>query len=666
MAFFEPEQVVRRRTTTTIEEGAADGPTYELPNHPAEAHVAADNASELSANSTQTNHLHDLDGIVPGPGPTSCARNTQVKRALKGYHIFFISVSGTLGIGLYVRSANMLRIGGPGAVLVPFALLGILAWMVMQCISEMLLIWPISGALRLFVEKFVDKELGTAVAVAYWFTYAMSFAALIAATAGEASFWTTVSSHPSVQATVFFLLCSATLFVFNLLDVRYYGLVEVVGGSLKLLFVAVVVSAMIAVNVGAGECEYLGFKAYYDTEFFSFDPEQASSWGQAFFMALQIAAFAFIGIEIPAVLAVEADIAHRPRQQDKSSAGLLGRLMQGLHVGSKAPANAELKFSAVYLPFLMGVIYVVAGFLVTLNVEANDASLPRNHWTRNEHSCDLSSIDEFQTMCGRVTCTTSNSGFVISAHNAQIPGLPSAITVFLIVTALSSANTTLYVASRTLYDLGRSVEPPAERGWRQWSAKCISVFGRVSGSQVPHYAVLASMVFIVIPFLSLLKSQSIPKLLYILAEMAAECCIIVWACECFAFLRFWKFIHMEENKAEIRHSSSEGPMRFLKRKDESYPYKSSAQPLLAAIALFLCLVILFGAGGASLWNGGTDGYVPTEAIAGFLAPVLFFLLWLFLKFLAYGMRFDDWFPYSDFIESIKELNDERDNHLNVE
>ena len=79
-----------------------------------------------------------------------------------------ITISGVLGVGLYVRGGVILRLGGPLAVLLSFALLGVLAWGVMQCIAEMLCIWPISGALTGYVREFVDAELGIAVGVAYW------------------------------------------------------------------------------------------------------------------------------------------------------------------------------------------------------------------------------------------------------------------------------------------------------------------------------------------------------------------------------------------------------------------------------------------------------------------------------------------------------------------
>ncbi|KAJ0361982.1 hypothetical protein COL154_006493 [Colletotrichum chrysophilum] len=64
---------------------------------------------------------------------------------------------------LYWRSGQILEIGGPLAVLFSFVLVGLLAWAVMQCVTELLCIWPVPGALSVYVGTFVDHELGIAV-----------------------------------------------------------------------------------------------------------------------------------------------------------------------------------------------------------------------------------------------------------------------------------------------------------------------------------------------------------------------------------------------------------------------------------------------------------------------------------------------------------------------
>lgn len=82
-----------------------------------------------------------------------------------------ITINAVLGTGLYWRGGQVLELGGPLAVILSFLLVGLLAWSVMQCVSEMLCIWPIPGALSVYVSEFVDVELGIAVGVAYWYDF---------------------------------------------------------------------------------------------------------------------------------------------------------------------------------------------------------------------------------------------------------------------------------------------------------------------------------------------------------------------------------------------------------------------------------------------------------------------------------------------------------------
>jgi amino acid transporter len=79
-----------------------------------------------------------------------------------------ITFNGVLGVGLYWRGGDIVEIGGPVAVVLAFVLMGLLAWAVMQCLTELLCIWPVPGAIYVYVSKFVDRELGIAVGIAYW------------------------------------------------------------------------------------------------------------------------------------------------------------------------------------------------------------------------------------------------------------------------------------------------------------------------------------------------------------------------------------------------------------------------------------------------------------------------------------------------------------------
>ena len=79
-----------------------------------------------------------------------------------------ITISATINVGFYINSGTVLRTAGPLALCLSFTFLTFLAWGVMQCITEMLAIWPVPGALVEFVRVFVDEDLAFTVGAIYW------------------------------------------------------------------------------------------------------------------------------------------------------------------------------------------------------------------------------------------------------------------------------------------------------------------------------------------------------------------------------------------------------------------------------------------------------------------------------------------------------------------
>jgi amino acid transporter len=80
-----------------------------------------------------------------------------------------IAMSGCIGIGFYISTGPVPGPGGPIAIIMSFALVGVLALSVMMSIAEMVSIRPmLFGEMSGFVTEFVDVELGVAVGIVYW------------------------------------------------------------------------------------------------------------------------------------------------------------------------------------------------------------------------------------------------------------------------------------------------------------------------------------------------------------------------------------------------------------------------------------------------------------------------------------------------------------------
>ncbi|KAL4925373.1 amino acid permease-domain-containing protein [Aspergillus undulatus] len=493
-----------------------------------------------------------------------------------------ITISGVLGAGLYIRSGTVLRIGGPVAVLISFTVMGLLAWTVMQCIGELLALWPISGALVEFVAKFVDEDLGTAVGIAYWFTYSINFAALIVAAAGVLDYW---DPGKPILGTIMFFVVPLFLVLLNSFGIQIYGLTEVIGGSIKILGVFIVIEHNTMVP---------------------FDREAVDDWASALLYAFSIAAFAFVGVEITAATALEA----RPDRRRKSTRDVApGDL--------KDPwPYVSVRFVATWTSFLVWIIYFVAGFLMSLNVEWDNINLPRLSWlgspvtTRSESETE----ERYNT----------DSGFVISAAMSGIRGLEDMFTAIIFITATFSANTNLYVASRTLFGLTRRIQGS------EWRA--FAFFGKTNNYQVPVRAMLLSCFFMWVPFLYLAPENSagttIASLLEVLSQMGSVSCIIVWACECWAFIRFYNCMY--HHKDELNSRPEFARLRRFPHNgaEDFYPWRSHGQPVTMYLALFGCLFVLAVADGAALWHN----WATPRFLSAYLAVLCFIPLWVGIKF----------------------------------
>jgi amino acid transporter len=299
-----------------------------------------------------------------------------------------------------------------------------------------------------------------------------------------------------------------------------YGLIEVVGGTLKLAFLVIIIGCMIAINQGAGLNHHhvrgkIG-KGYYPSNIMVHDTEVTSTWAQAFLMSLSIASFAYVGVEITAASALEARVV---KEKNSAQPRTVGR---------------TVKFSAVYISFFAAVIYVLAGVLVTLNIDWDNKRLPRMSWAPPSKPKNGTITSPFEPNNGTTPKNgTTTSAFVLAAELSAIPELLGVINVFLMFTALSSANTNLYVASRTLFSLTRSLNGGSGQ---PWYTRCLAYFGKTNNRKVPLRALVASCIFLWVPFVSFAEHND--TALETLSQIGSVSVIIVWACECWAYIRF--------------------------------------------------------------------------------------------------------------------------------
>lgn len=192
-------------------------------------------------------------------------------------------------------------------------------------------------------------------------------------------------------------------------------------------------------------------------------------------MSLSISAFAYVGVEIVAASALEAKWPKTKRQGGPAQASSPETLIGG-----------TVKFSAIYLSVLVGVAYTLSGMLVALNIEKEDCALPRLSWVNQTRPCPA---------------TETSSAFVVIAGRSGVFRLDHVFNVFLIFTALTCANTNLYVASRSLFGLTSRLDGGAGQSW---VLRALAWFGRTNNRKVPLRAmVFSALAFWWVPFLQI-------------------------------------------------------------------------------------------------------------------------------------------------------------------
>lgn len=156
--------------------------------------------------------------------------------------------------------------------------------------------------------------------------------------------------------------------------------------------------------------------------------------------------------------------------------------------------DRSVKFSAIWVSIIAGVIYVLGALLISFDLHWEDSSLPRLSWLGPGPTI---SNNQYYS-----------SAFVISAKNSAIPGhqrLADFISVCILFTQLTAANTTLYVASRTLFGLTKDIHTDKNS---PWITKFLAFFGKTNHRKVPMRALAASCCFCWVPFLYLNDSNA--------------------------------------------------------------------------------------------------------------------------------------------------------------
>ncbi|WP_432039220.1 amino acid permease [Streptomyces cucumeris] len=229
----------------------------------------------------------------PGPGSPD-----GLKAGLKNRHLSMIAIGGVIGAGLFVGSSAGIAKAGP-AILISYALVGLMVVMVMRMLGEMAAANPTSGSFSAYADRALGRWAGFSIGWLYWFFWVVVLA--VEATAGAVILEGWV---PSVPQWAWALIVMVVLTATNLVSVASYGEFEFWFAGIKVVAIAafIVIGGLAVFGVLPGS-DNPGAGLDHLTDHGGFLPNGPG----AILTGVLLVVFSFMGSEIVTLAAGESE-----------------------------------------------------------------------------------------------------------------------------------------------------------------------------------------------------------------------------------------------------------------------------------------------------------------------------------------------------------------------
>jgi len=318
-------------------------------------------------------------------------REAGLRRQLTPRQLSMIALGGAIGTGLFLGSAVSVRLAGPGVIL-SYAAGAAIALALMWALAEMAVAHPVAGSFGVYAEMYLHPWAGFAVRYSYWLAQVVAIGSEVVAAAIYCRYW-----FPGVPQWIWIAAFSASLIYVNARSVASFGWFEYWFAMIKVMTIVAFLLLGGALLFGV-----IG-KPIGVTNFTGHGGFLPHGWlGVGLGVAMAI--FSYLGLEIVAVTAGEAD---RPEI-----------------AVPRAMRRTLLRLA----------IFYIGGMTVLVGV------LP---WT-------LAGLAE--------------SPFVSVFRRVGIPAAAGVMNFVVLTAALSSVNCNLYLTARMIFSLSRGGYAPAALG----------------------------------------------------------------------------------------------------------------------------------------------------------------------------------------------------------
>ncbi|GGS17550.1 MULTISPECIES: amino acid permease [Streptomyces] len=220
-----------------------------------------------------------------------------LQAGLKNRHLSMIAIGGVIGAGLFVGSSAGIAAAGP-AILISYAMVGLMVVLVMRMLGEMAAARPSSGSFSAYADQALGRWAGFSIGWLYWFFWVVVLA--VEATAGAAILENWI---PGVPQWAWALIVMVVLTATNLVSVGSYGEFEFWFAGIKVVAIAAfVVVGFLAVFGLLPGSDNPGSGLAHLTDNGGFFPEGPG----AILTGVLMVVFSFMGSEIVTLAAGES------------------------------------------------------------------------------------------------------------------------------------------------------------------------------------------------------------------------------------------------------------------------------------------------------------------------------------------------------------------------
>jgi L-asparagine permease len=318
------------------------------------------------------------------------------KQSLGRRQVQMIAIGGAIGTGLFLGSASRLQSTGPALVL-SYAFVGVIAFLLMRALGELVLHRPTSGAFVSYAREFYGEKWAYVTGWMYWLNWALTGIAELSAVGLYVQYWS-----PSFPTWETVLIALAVVLTVNLLSAAAFGEFEFWAALLKVTTIVVFLFVGLVVVVGGYHIgsHRAGFQNLWRNPG-GFWPTSGGFYWYGPILVMSGVVFAYAAIEMVAVAA-----------------------------GEMQDARREVPKAVNAVVFRIGVFYCGSILLLC-------SMLPTGRY--------VSGMSPFVTVFGAMGVT-------------WMQGLIQGV---LIIAAMSSLNSGLFTTGRVLRSLGMSKQAPA-------------------------------------------------------------------------------------------------------------------------------------------------------------------------------------------------------------